>query len=460
MLTRLRQLLGTTAIRLALRYALLNGVVLAIALAALFVLLNRYVDGQIESALRGEAALLAGLNEKQRAERITHLIELRREAKQPRYYRLESAKLVVGNVSAWPDHLPADNRYRHATLQLADEERDAADGETLRLPVVTSPLPGGGRLLIAQAPGALEDLQEMTLALAALVLGLSALTSLALGFSLGRQWLVRIEAVNRVARRIAHGDYSQRVPAGKNGDEFDLLASHLNAMLARIEAAIGGMREVSDQVAHDLRKPLARLKTRIDVVLAQARGADAYRGALAATAGDVEEIIHTFEALLSIARLEAGSEIPTPEIFDVAEIVRHVTELYANEAEDTARTFVVEAPAHVSLRGSPALLSQALANLLDNTFKYTPSGTPVEVRLAMENGGVELIVADRGPGIPETEKPRLMQRFGRGDAARSQPGSGLGLALVVAVAHAHGGTLDLEDTPGGGLTARLSLPLA
>lgn len=458
MFTRMRQLFNTTAIRLALRYALLNMTVLALALAALFVLLNRYVDSQIESALRGEAALLAGMNSQQRADRIDRLIELRGEDQQIRYYRVETASGAVGNVAAWPEGLAADNRFRHVALRVAQEEIDALDGETQSLPLVTTSLPEGGRLLIAQAPGAIEDLREMALVLAAVILGLSALTALALGIALGKQWLARIEIINGVAGRIANGDYSQRVVSSGHGDEFDLLTGHLNAMLGRIETAIAGMREVSDLVAHDLRKPLARLKTRIEVVLARDRNKEAYRQALAETAEDADEIIRSFEALLSIARLEAGSEILSPEVIDVAEVVRRVMELYADEAEETGRPLVVETPEHLSLRGTPELLAHALANVLDNAFKYTAPDIPIEVRLATEDGRAVLTVVDHGPGISEADRPRLLQRFGRGDAARSQPGSGLGLALAVAVARAHGGALSLADTPGGGLTARLTLP--
>jgi signal transduction histidine kinase len=312
---------------------------------------------------------------------------------------------------------------------------------------------------VAQAPGALEDLRETALSVAAALLGLSALLALALGVLLGRQWLVRIEAINLTAGKIAAGDFSQRVEASGRKDEFDLLAGHLNAMLARIEAAVAGMREVSDNIAHDLRKPLARLQTRIDVVLAQPREADDYRTALAQTAADAAELMRTFDALLSIARLEAGSDIAAPERFDLAVLVRQVTELYADEAEDAGRPFGVELADGLSVSGQPALLAQALANLLDNAFKYTPPSVAVAVNLSHENGTVVLAVIDHGEGIPVQERSRMTDRFARGDSARTQPGSGLGLALVKAIAHAHGGGLELADTPGGGLTARLNLPL-
>jgi signal transduction histidine kinase len=290
------------------------------------------------------------------------------------------------------------------------------------------------------------------------VLGLAALLSLALGVALGWQWMQRIDAINRTAGKIAAGDLTQRVEASGHGDEFDLLASHLNAMLGRIEAAVAGMREVSDNVAHDLRKPLARLKTRIDVVLNQTRELADYRAALVHTAADADELMRNFDALLSIARLEAGSDIAAPQDFDLAALTRSVAELYADEAEDAGRPFSVQLPTTLTVQGQPALISQGLANLLDNAFKYTSTNVVVSVALSQENDHVVLTVMDHGQGIPAQEHTRMTERFVRGDTARTQTGSGLGLALVKAVMQAHGGSLEMADTPGGGLTVRLKLP--
>ena len=459
MFARLRQLGRTSALRLALRYALLNVAVLAVALAVLFVVVTHYVDRQIESALVAELTALARLPAEHRLDSVRVLSALRGEERQLRYYRLETAagRMLVGNIEAWPTALLVDGVVRVTDLKVAetDHDDDAATG----LSAVATQLPDGERLLVAQAPGALEDLREIALSLAAAVLGLAALLSLALGVSLGWQWLQRIDAINRTAGKIVAGDLTQRVEASGRGDEFDLLASHLNAMLGRIEAAVTGMREVSDNVAHDLRKPLARLKTRIDVVLNQPRDAADYRAALADTATDADELIHNFDALLSIARLEAGSDIASPQNFDLAALTRRVTELYADEAEDAARPFSINLPDTLIVRGQSALIAQALANLLDNAFKYTPTDVAVKVMLSQQNGYAVLAVIDYGRGIPLHEHTRMTERFVRGDAARTQTGSGLGLALVKAVMHAHGGELEMRDTPGSGLTVRMRLPL-
>lgn len=455
--SHLRQLARTSAIRLALRYALLQIGVLAIALAALFWAVNRYVGTQVVTSLSTELAVLKNLPPATLARRIEALSDTRGT----RHYLLLDANGAhrAGDIAAWPAWLAPDGRLLQGELALGEPD-DAPPGETeaTPMPALGATLAQGGRLLIAQEPGAAEDLREAALIAAAVVLALTASLAILLGLALGWQWLARIEAINRTAGRIAAGDLGQRVEASGRGDEFDLLAGHLNAMLARIEAAVGGMREVSDNVAHDLRKPLARLKTRTEVILSQPRDADAYRMALTQTAADIDELMRTFDALLSIARLEAGSEVAAPQEFDLAAVARAVAELYADEAEETGRPFTLDLPEHVAVRGQPALISQALANLLDNAFKYTPATTALAVRLSQSGPDALLDVIDHGEGIAPSERPRLTTRFARGDGARSLPGSGLGLALVEAIARAHGGELELTDTPGGGLTARLRLP--
>jgi signal transduction histidine kinase len=452
---RMRQLMRTSAIRLALRYALLQVLVLAVALASLFWVVNRYVGEQISVSLATEAAALRTLPPAILANRVEALAATHSQARGARHYLLLDAhgRRLAGNIKAWPDWLKPDGILAEGEITVPEADDAHDDHEISRLPALGLKLADGGRLLIAQDPGTVEDLRA--------VLALTASLAIVLGLALGWQWLKRVNAIDRTASRIAAGDLSQRVEACGRGDEFDLLAGHLNSMLERIEQAVAGMREVSDNVAHDLRRPLARLKTRIDVLLAQPRSADDYRNALAQTAQDADELMHTFDALLSIARLEAGSEIASPEVFDLTAITRSVAELYADEAEEVARPFGIELPdTQLPVSGQPALVSQAFVNLLDNAFKYTASNVKVTVRLGSSGGQANLEVIDHGNGLATDERTRMTERFARGDEARSTPGSGLGLALVKAIMHAHGGELELDDTPGGGLTARLRLPLA
>lgn len=456
--------------RLALRYALLQILLLVAALAALFWVVNRYVNEQISTSLATELAALKTLPPATLAARVDALAKTPGPARGARHYLLldtHNARLA-GDLLSWPRWLPADGVQRQGVLVLIEHDDDnrAAthapahdDHEATPLPAVGATLTSGGRLLIAQEPGAAEDLREVALIGAGVVLLLAASLATALGLALGWQWLRRIDRVNQTAGKIAAGDLSQRIVGDGRGDEFDLLAGHLNAMLERIEAAVAGMREVSDNVAHDLRRPLARLKTRIEVVLHQPREAQDYQDALAQTLVDADELMRTFDALLSIARLEAGSESIARETVDLAALARDVAELYADEADNSGRTLLLELAENITVTGSRTLLAQALVNLLDNAFKYTAPGMPLGISLTRDAPCARLAIIDYGAGIPAGDRAKMTERYARADTARSQPGSGLGLALVKAIAHAHQGELALSETPGGGLTVELVLPL-
>jgi len=253
------------------------------------------------------------------------------------------------------------------------------------------------------------------------------------------------------------GELGQRIALSGTRDEFDQLAANLNAMLDQIERLLQGMRQVTDNVAHDLRTPLNRLRTRIEIaLLADPRPAE-WRAVLEETLVDAEKMIGTFNALLEIARAEAGSDRTAFEPVALAALTHDLAELYAPLAEDRQIAFARDCPPAIEVQANRHLLAQALANLLDNAIKYTPPGGAV--RLAVENGaaGPAITVADSGPGIPAAERERVLERFVRLDATRSTSGNGLGLSLVQAVARLHGARLVLGDNQPG-LMVRLEFP--
>jgi signal transduction histidine kinase len=278
--------------------------------------------------------------------------------------------------------------------------------------------------------------------------------------------LKRVDAMGATTQTIMAGDLSGRLPVAGTGDELDRLAANLNAMLERIEALMRGLKEVSDNIAHDLKTPLTRLRNRAEATL-RAGGTEAdYRAALEATIEESEGLIATFNALLMIARAESGQARDNMTEFDAGEIARDVAELYEPVAEDKGIALRVEADPTVKLKGNRELVSQALANLVDNGIKYAApresrvaDGAVSEVVVAARADGdsILLSVADRGPGIPEGERRRAVERFVRLESSRTQPGSGLGLSLASAVASLHGGELRLEDNAPG-LKAVLVLP--
>ena len=315
-------------------------------------------------------------------------------------------------------------------------------------------LPGGFGLVVAadlaparQAAAALA----WTSPLAALAAAAVALVG---GFLAARGLERRLAGVSDAARAVVDGDLARRLPESGRGDEFDRLVGTINAMLARIAALVAAQRQVTDDIAHDLRGPLSRLRQRLEAALAGARDPAADAATLEAAAAELDAVLAAFSGLLRIARAESGADRAAFRDVDLSALVAEMAELYAPAAEDAGRRLTAQVAPGLCLPGDPALLRQMVANLLDNTLAY---GGP-SITLALQPGPV-LDVADDGPGVPPEERERVVQRFYRLDRSRSTPGTGLGLALVAAAAGVHGGSLRLDAAApdGRGLRARVDL---
>jgi signal transduction histidine kinase len=327
-------------------------------------------------------------------------------------------------------------------------------------------LSAGFRLLVGRDLEERARMREVIVAAVRGSLALVVVLGLAGGFFVTRRVLKRFDAVTDTTQRIMAGDLSGRLPVTGIGDELDRLAINLNVMLERIEALMRGLKEVSDNIAHDLKTPLTRLRNRCEAALRTAKTETDYRAAMEGMIEESDGLIRTFDALLMIARAESGQARDNMVAFDAAEIVRGVSELYEPVAEEKGLTLRAEAPEPAMLKGNRELLSQALANLVDNAIKYarpTVCGagekpSPEIVMGARRDGDrVLLTVADRGPGIPAADRARAVERFVRLTPDPAEPGSGLGLSLAAAVARLHGGELTLEDnTPG--LRVVIALP--
>jgi signal transduction histidine kinase len=320
-------------------------------------------------------------------------------------------------------------------------------------------LAGGYHLFVGRDTVERADFRDIILGaltwalLPAVVLGLIG------GALIGRYSLRRVDEVRATGQDIVSGDLSQRVPLTGSGDEFDRLAATINKMLERIETLMGGMRLITDSLAHDLRSPLTRAKSSIETALRK-RGNDAetYREALEQTAAELENIQHTFDSLINIAQAEAGLNRLTLSDLDLSALAGDLREVYQPIAEDAGLELDGTIAPDITVRGHRQLLGQALANLLDNAIKYSPAGGLISLDLAATaDGGAELSVADGGPGIPAEDRDRVLQRFVRLDVSRGTPGSGLGLSLVAAVAKLHGITLTLADNePGLKVTLKIA----
>lgn len=282
--------------------------------------------------------------------------------------------------------------------------------------------------------------------------GLLSLFGLLGGLAVSRLILNRMDAITATSRSIMSGDMTRRIPIDGKGDEIDGLARNLNDMLDRIESLMSGLREVSDNIAHDLKTPLNRLRNSAEAALRDDRGAEAYREGLERTIEKADDLIKTFNALLLIARLEAGALEESVETFDLAMLVADVAELYAPAAEEAGFHLAIETRPGVRVTANKQLVGQAVANLIDNAIKYSLGSGPgnsITVRSGVQDGRAFISVADRGPGISAADRPRVLKRFVRLETSRTRPGTGLGLSLVAAVARLHHGEVKLEDNNPG-----------
>lgn len=287
------------------------------------------------------------------------------------------------------------------------------------------------------------------------------LFSLVAGGITARRVLRRIDTIQQTSTKIMSGNLSERVPVTRRNDEFDALATNLNAMLDRIEQLLQGLKEVTDNVAHDLKTPLTRLRNQAEAALRDTASMETREQALETVIAESDRLIQTFNALLMIARVEAGAPSGALSDVNISDIVADVAELYGPVAEDEGIVVETNIEGGISLKANRELVGQAMVNLLENAIKYArpEDGTPgrIVVDLTADAGKVRICVADNGPGIPEADRRRVLERFVRLEKSRSEPGSGLGLSLVNAVARLHGGTFTIEDNAPG-VRAVLEIP--
>ncbi len=361
-----------------------------------------------------------------------------------------SGRTLSGNLSGLPDVVPDEEGrlefpYRRPrAIGTEDSEKDErrARGQIVELS-------SGYRLFVG-----LDVHEEYQLVSRMLntILAASAL-ALALGVAGGvfisRRFVARLDRINAVARTVRAGDLKRRAPRTHSGDELDELSENFNNMLDRLEALMYRMRQTGDSIAHDLRTPLTRMRNRLDEALREEGDLDTREQALERAVSDTDEILGIFNSILSLSRLESGESRKALVDLDPADIAADLAELYEPVCEDEGLAFTSEIEAGLKIKGDRGLLSQALANMLDNAVKYTPQGGAVALRLRRNSDGrVEFSVTDTGPGIPESDRERVTQRFVRLDNSRSQPGSGLGLSLVKAIIDLHQGRFCLDEGPG------------
>lgn len=461
-MTALGKLLRTTAFKLTLVYLGIF-VLFAASLLGYFALnTRRLITEQITATVNGEVTGLSEQYSQGGLRRLVIVVDVRSRRPGSSLYLVTTptGEGLAGNVGS----LEPGVLDRPGWLETNYHRLESPEGAEHRALVRVVQLAGGFHLLVGRDLDERERLFGIIVNAGKWSLALVIVLGLVGGFFVSRRVLSRIDAMTGTAQTIMAGDLSGRLPVAGSGDELDRLADNVNAMLERIEALMRGLKEVSDNIAHDLKTPLTRLRNRCEQALRSATGEASYRSALESTIAESDELIRTFDALLMIARAESGQARDNMTEFDASAIARDVGELYEPVAEEKGIALKVEAPVVAPVRGNRELVSQALANLIDNAIKYAGpngklNGMPAEivVRADTEGERITLSVADRGPGIADADRARVVERFVRLEQSRSEPGSGLGLSLASAVARLHGGELKLEDNHPG-LRSTIALP--
>ena len=463
-MTALTKLFRTTTFRLSLTYLALFSAAAAVAIFYIYwnttVLLTRQLHQTIDAELKGLAEQYKAGGQAQ----LVRTVAERSQTPGNSLYLVadQEGHRIAGNLSAispelWNSVGPVEFVY----------SRPAPGGTEARLAFANVfRLAGGYRLIVGRDIEERRELARVIWSAMLWGLGVMAVFGIGGGYLVSRNLLARIDAVAATTRTIMEGDLTGRLPVSGSGDELDRLSESLNLMLARIEQLMAGLREVSDNIAHDLKTPLNRLRNRVEAALRESHGEPAYREALERTIEEADGLIKTFNALLSIARLEAGAGGENREVLDVSALLSDVAELYEPVADERGLVLRAEASEPIFIRADRQLLGQAIANLIDNAIKYGApdscqggNGPKPEIGIKAKAVGAmaEIVVSDRGSGVPGAERERVLERFVRLEASRSEPGSGLGLSLVAAVARLHGGRLQLEDNQPG-LRVVLSLP--
>jgi len=445
LLPHFRRLLKTHAFRLAALYFAVFAVSVLGVLLFVYWMSADFVERQTQATLDAE---IAGLAEQYGQRGLSGLVQI--VAARSAGDRGDGMLYLVtnrdghplaGNITGWPAGTPVAPGPVAFTVEVKDNDKGRTDKRPAQGALIV--IPDGFRLLVA------HDISDAALfreriKLTLMWSGLAALgAGLIGGAVLSRKLLARVEEVNRTAERVMAGNLSDRVPLSGAGDEFDQLAANLNNMLERIERLMSGMREVSDNIAHDLRTPLARLRARLELSLLPGAGPAAQTEAVRAAIDEADRLLATFNALLNIAEAESGAGRDRAEPLDLAQTARDAAELYEPVAEEQGCALKLDVEPGIMIRGDRHLLSQAVANLLDNALKY--GGGEVLLSAHQQDGRAALEVSDCGPGIPEAERDSVFDRFVRLEPSRSTPGNGLGLSLVRAVARLHNGTVALAD---------------
>jgi signal transduction histidine kinase len=449
----LTRLLHTSSFRLTLAYAGLFAASVLILFGVIYWATDMYMTRSLDAAIDSGFYRLAnianvggrGLLTKQINDRVLEM------PRGPMHYLLEdqNGNVIAGNLPALAE--------RKGRRYLNVDEDDARGGYQRGIRVLGAQLSSGDYLMVGIDASPREEMHEFILRAFGWASGITLALAFSGGALLSRGLLRRVETISRAARDIMSGDFSRRIPARGTDDEFDHLVISLNLMLDQIQSAMESMRQVSNDIAHDLRTPLTRLRQRLEHAQRRARSPEEWQTAAAGCISEMDSILETFGALLRITQIEGGAAAHHFGEVDLSDVLRTMVEVYEPMADEKGQSFTAQIPCGLKVRGDRELLGHMLANVIENAMKYSPSGARIGIVTTASAMKIEVAVTDNGPGIPENERRNVFSRFYRLESSRSTPGSGLGLSLVEAIAGLHQIGVDLADNdPGLRLTLRFA----
>jgi signal transduction histidine kinase len=438
-------MMRSSALSLALGYVALGLTALVLFAAPLWYAWQITIQDERAEILQADAQRLTDLYRRNGADALKSFIDARvgMQIVGERILLLTDASMhpLAGNLQEWPATVPAKAGDYYVRVQVSDHGNQNA--------LVHVAMLGNYNLLVGRDNALFQPLQTrfwygLTAAVAVL-----CIAGLLVGLITRRALMSRVNSIRQTVSAIIHGDLKHRLPTHLNDDELNTLSRTINGLLDQIELLVHGVRNVSNSIAHDLRTPLAELRSRLEELSLIRPSTEETYAEIDGAVTDVDRVIRIFDALLRLAEIDAGMRRSGFVPFDVSDLAANAVEFYepAAELKNIDLKFRSNGPLWVS--GDPVLLAQALSNLIDNALKYAPQSGTIEVAIQKLEGSAEISVADNGPGIDTLEKAKVVQRFYRGDASRGTPGVGLGLSLVQAVAKLHGSALELKDNDPG-----------
>lgn len=451
----LPRLLRTTSFRFAVLYALVFTISVAVLGAIVYVTVRTALEQQMALRIEGEIETLAQEYRTQGLEHLVAAVSARLGARERD--ALEYMLVLQDRTLVTRRKLPLPTADGWSIVTPATEDR-SSDDEASPLYLRTVTLEGGVRLAVANDLDWIDDVQEAILSTFAWALGATLVLALASGLWLSARFLRGLDGMTRTAAAIVAGDLQSRVLISSRNDDFDQLGRAFNSMLDRLAVLMDSLKQVSNDIAHDLRTPMSRLKQNLDETARGATTIDDMRSGILNATLQVDEILSTFSALLRIAQIEAGTRRAAFSPVDLSELTTLLASDYGAVADDRSQTIGTEIEPSVWIEGDRDLLTQLIVNLLENAIRHTSDGSRILVGLAKRQDDVTLTVADNGPGVPDAERERIFRRFYRLEQSRTTTGSGLGLSLVAAIAELHGAGVTAHDN-GPGLRIEIAFPL-